>query len=165
MGKKNRREIRCYDYVNRPYERVRDALLHDAVTIFQSATKSAVSRARSVATELRVDFGGIGIKTDVKVCVKNIEEKIDFIPSPASRLLLEWEATTMPGLFPLMKAELCIYPLTPTETQLDFFGHYEPPFGMVGKAMNAIAGYRIAEVSVHRFLSDVAGYLRQTLTS
>ncbi len=101
----------------------------------------------------------------VKVCVKNIEEKIDFIPSPASRLLLEWEATTMPGLFPLMKAELCIYSLTPTETQLDFFGHYEPPFGMVGKAMNAIAGYRIAEVSVHRFLSDVAGYLRQTVTS
>ena len=79
--------------------------------------------------------------------------------------MLEWEATTMPGLFPLMKAELCIYPLTPTETQLDLFGHYEPPFGMVGKAMNAIAGYRIAEVSVHRFLSDVAGYLRQTVTS
>jgi len=165
MEKKNRREIRCYDYVNHPYERVRDALLHDTVTIFQSATKSAVSRAQSVATELRVDFGGIGIKADVKVSVKNIEEKIDFIPSPASRLLLEWEATAMPGLFPLMKAELCIYPLTPTETQLDFFGHYEPPFGMVGKAMNAIAGYRIAEVSVHRFLSDVAGYLRQTLTS
>jgi hypothetical protein len=165
MGKKNRREIRCYDYVNHPYERVRDALLHDAVTIFQSATKCAVSRAQSVATELHFDFGGIGIKADVNVRVKNIEENTDFIPSPASRLLLEWEATTMPGLFPLMKAELCIYPLTPTETQLDFLGHYEPPFGMVGKAMNAIAGYRIAEVSVHRFLSDVAGYLRQTLTS
>ena len=54
MEKKNRREIRCYDYVNHPYERVRDALLHDAVAIFQSATKSAVSRAQSVATELRV---------------------------------------------------------------------------------------------------------------
>ncbi len=64
MEKKNRREIRCYDYVNHPYERVRDALLHDAVAIFQSATKSAVSRAQSVATELRVDVGGIGIKAD-----------------------------------------------------------------------------------------------------
>ncbi len=29
--------------------------------------------------------------------------------------------------------------------------------------MNAIVGHRIAEVSVHRFVSDVAGYLRQTL--
>jgi hypothetical protein len=32
------REIRSYDYVNRPYERVRDALRQDALTVFQSAT-------------------------------------------------------------------------------------------------------------------------------
>ena len=29
--------------------------------------------------------------------------------------------------------------------------------------MNAIIGHRIAEVSVHRFVNDVAGYLRQAL--
>jgi hypothetical protein len=34
----------------------------------------------------------------------------------------------------------------------------------VGKAINAIVGYRIAEVSVHRFVGDVAAYLRQALT-
>ena len=39
----------------------------------------------------------------------------------------------------------------------------KPPFGVVGKAMNAVVGYLIAEVSLHRFLSDVAAYLRQTL--
>jgi len=69
----------------------------------------------------------------------------------------------MPRLFPLMKAELSIYPLTTTETQLDFLGHYEPPLGALGKAMNAVAGHRIAEASVHRFVSDVAGYLRKAL--
>jgi len=53
--------------------------------------------------------------------------------------------------------------LTATETQLDFRGVYEPPFGAVGKVMNAVAGHRIAEVSVHRFINDVAGYLRHTL--
>jgi hypothetical protein len=62
-----------------------------------------------------------------------------------------------------MKAELSIYPLTATETQLDFKGQYEPPLGPLGKAVNAMVGYRIAEVSVHRFVNDVAGYLRQTL--
>jgi hypothetical protein len=35
------REIRSYDYVNRPYERVRDALTQNALTVFQSATKAA----------------------------------------------------------------------------------------------------------------------------
>jgi len=158
------REIRSYDYVNHPYEQVRGALTQNALTVFQAATKAAASRAESVAAELHVDFGGIGVKSDIKIFVKGIEEKVvEAGSTPATRLLLEWEAATMPRLFPLMKAELTIYPLTSTETQLDFSGVYEPPFGAVGKTMNAIVGHRIAEVSVHRFVSDVAGYLRQSL--
>lgn len=158
------REIRSYDYVNHPYERVRNALRQNALTVFQSATKAAASRAQSVAAELHVDFGGIGVKTDIQIFVKGIEERVpDASSTAATRLQLEWEAATMPRLFPLMKAELSIYPLTSTETQLDFSGIYEPPFGAVGKTMNAIVGHRIAEVSVHRFVSDVAAYLRQVL--
>jgi hypothetical protein len=158
------REIRSYDYVNRPYERVRDELKLNALAVFQSATKAAASRVQSIAAELHVDFGGIGVKTDVNISVKDIEEEIvDATSTPSTRLLLEWEAATMPGLFPIMKGELSVYPLTSTETQLDFSGVYEPPFGAVGRTMNAIVGHRIAEVSVHRFVSDVAGYLRHTL--
>jgi len=157
-------QIRCYDYVNHPYERVRDALRDDALTVFQSATKAAAYRVQSIAAELHVDFAGVGVKSDINISVKSVEEKIlDVIPTPTTRLLLEWEAATAPRLFPLMKGELSIYPLTPTETQLDFSGLYEPPFGTVGKAMNALIGHRIAEVSVHRFINDVAGYLRQAL--
>jgi len=158
------REIRSYDYVNHPYERVRDALGQNALTVFQSATKAAASRAQSVAAELHVDFGGVGVKADINISVKSIEEKIvEATSSPSTRLLLEWEAASVPGLFPLMKGELSVYPLTSTETQLDFCGLYEPPFGAVGRTMNAIVGHRIAEVSVHRFVSDVAGYLRRAL--
>ena len=157
-------EIRSYDYVNHPYQRVRDALGQNALAVFQAATKAAADRAQSVAAELHVDFGGIGVTTDIKIAVKSVEEKVvDLASIPITRLQLEWEAATMPRLFPLMKAELSVYPLTSTETQLDFFGVYEPPFGPVGKTMNAIAGHRVAEASVHRFVSDVAGYLRQTL--
>ena len=158
------RQIRSYDYVNRPYDRVRDALTQNALTVFQSATKAAASRAQSIAAELHIDFGGIGVKTDINISVRNIEEKIvDTTSTPTTRLLLEWEAATMPRLFPFMKGELSAYPLTSTETQLDFSGIYEPPFGALGKTMNAIIGHRIAEVSVHRFVSDVAGYLRRAL--
>jgi hypothetical protein len=158
------REIRCYDYVNHPYERVRDALKQNALTVFQSATKTAASRAQSVAAELHVDFGGVGVKTEIKIALKSVEERVgDSSSMPSTKLVLEWEAATMPRFFPLMKGELSVYPLTSTETQLDFSGIYLPPFGTVGKTMNAIVGHRIAEVSVHRFVSDVAGYLRQTL--
>jgi hypothetical protein len=158
------REIRSYDYVNHPYERVRDALRQNALTVFQSATKAAASRAQSVAAELHVDFRGIAVKTDINISVGSIEEDIvEATSTPTTRLLLEWEAATMPDLFPLMKGELSVYPLTATETQLDFSGVYEPPLGAVGRTMNAIVGHRIAEVAVHRFVSDVAGYLRQAL--
>jgi hypothetical protein len=158
------REIRSYDYVNHPYERVRDALKENSLAVFQSATKAAASRAQSVAAQLHVDFGGIGVKTDINISVRSVEERlVDLVSVPVTRLRLEWEAATAPHLFPFMKAELSVYPLTSTETQLDFFGIYEPPFGALGKTMNAIAGHRIAEASVHRFVSDVASYLRQSL--
>jgi ribosome-associated toxin RatA of RatAB toxin-antitoxin module len=162
---KEAREIRCYDYVNHPYEPVRDALRTDATRVFQTATKSAVDRAEAVAAELHVDFGRIGVRADVNVSVKKIEETLKGTPSPSTHLTLEWKAVMFPGLFPVMKATFSIYPLTGSETQLDFLGNYEPPFGAVGKAMNAIVGYRIAEVSVHRFVEDVAKYLRQALAS
>jgi len=158
------RDIRCYDYVNHRYADVRDALTRDALNVFQSATKAAASRARSIAAELHVDLGGVGIKADVNISVKTIEEEVGgAMSTPTTRLRLEWEATTMPRMFPLMIAELSLYPLTATETQLDFLGRYEPPFGIAGKALDATVGYRIAEVSVHRFVNDVARYLREVL--
>lgn len=158
-------EIRSYDYVNQPYARVRDALSKDAEALFQAATKAASSRARSVASELRVDIGGIAIEADVRISVRKIEEThSDVLSAPMTTLHVEWEAATMPQLFPFMKAEISLYPLTSTETQIDFLGHYDPPLGAVGKAINAIAGHRIAEASVHRFVNDVAEHLRRTLS-
>ena len=161
----NGREIHCYDYVNHPYAEVRDRLSKNALWVFQSATRAAASRAQSIASELRVDLGAIGIEADIRISVKNIEVKDrEGISEPVTRLQLEWEAATMPRFFPLMRAELSVYPLTATETQLDFRGLYEPPFGALGKAVNAIVGHRIAEASVERFVTDVAQYLRKNLT-
>jgi hypothetical protein len=63
-----------------------------------------------------------------------------------------------------MSAELSVYPLTSTETQLDFLGHYEPPLSVLGGAIDAMVGHRIAEASVHRFIADIAQYLRHHLS-
>jgi hypothetical protein len=158
------RAIRCYDYVNRPYQQVRDALTKNALAVFQSATKAAASRVRSVASELRVEIGGISVEADINIVVTDMEDKAAGVVSgPTSRLQLEWESATLPRLFPFMKADLSIYPLSASETQLDFSGAYSPPLGALGKAMDAVAGHRVAEAAVHRFLSDVAEYLRNTL--
>jgi hypothetical protein len=160
------RQIHCYDYVNHPYEQVRSALSNNAPAVFQSATKAAATRAQSIASELRLEIGGIGIETDIRVSVKNIEVKERKARSaPATRLELEWKAEKMAHFFPVMKADLFIYPITATETQLDFNGRYEPPLGPLGKAVNAMIGHRMAEACVHRFISDVAEHLRTDLRS
>ena len=160
------RSIRCFDYVNHPYPRVREALTRNAPAVFQKATKVAETRAGDVASELRVQVGSLEIGTDIAISVQSVEE----VPGQRSwdsvtKLHLEWQSAKAPGWFPLMQAELSLYPLTTTETQLDFFGRYEPPLGVLGSAIDAAVGHRIAEAAVHRFVGDVAEYLRKTLAT
>jgi len=157
--------IRVYDYVNQPYDKVRAAIESDANEVFRNATKVAALRAKSVASELHVNIAGIEVGADIEITVTGIENTQKAVTSPeTTRIELEWEAAKMPRLFPFMKAELAIYPLTSTETQLDLRGNYEPPLGIVGSVIDAAVGNRIAEASVHQFISDVAAYLRNELS-
>lgn len=158
------RPIRTFDYVNHPYDRVRDALRDDALAVFRSATQAAASRAHEVAIGLHLNLGALKIGTEIALTVVGIAEEEG--NAPANRRLtidIEWEAAKAARLFPLMDGQLAVYPLSATETQLDFSGNYEPPFGVVGSAIDALVGHRIADASVHRFVADVAAYLRRTL--
>lgn len=156
--------IRVYDYTNHPYEAVRKKLIAEALEVFRNATKTAALRAQSVASELHVNFAGIEVGTDISIAVKGIEDEPKSVSQPpTTRIHLEWESAKLPRLFPFMRAELSVYPLTATETQLDLSGNYEPPFGVVGGVIDSILGYRIAEASVHQFIRDVAAYLRTEL--
>ena len=158
---KQRHEIRSYDYVNHPYPAVREALARDPAAIFAAATRAASSRAEAVAAALRVTLAGLEVSTEVALKVGDIQQISG--AAPLTRIPVSWQAARRPGFFPLMDAELSIYPLTPTETQLDFHGHYEPPLSIVGDAANALVGHRLAEASVHRFVADVAQYLRDRI--
>lgn len=156
--------IRVYDYINHPYDLVRRKLSAEALEVFRSATKVAALRAKSVASELHVNFAGIEVGTDISIAVKSVEDQPKSLSNPPmTRIQLEWEAAKLPRLFPFMKAELAVYPLTATETQLDLSGNYEPPFGVVGNVIDSVLGHRIAEASVHQFIKDIAVYLRAEL--
>lgn len=154
------KSIRCYDYVNRPYEQVCDALRAKSNSVFHAATKSAETRGGEVAAGLHVKFAGFDITKDVEILVKTYTE----VESKSGNIMtveFEWQAAESSGLFPSMIAQLDIYPITKTETQLDFHGQYEPPLGLMGKAIDAVLGHRIAEASVHQFVAEVAAYLRK----
>lgn len=155
-------EIRSHDYVNHPYAAVRDALVKDPAGVLRAATNAAAVRARDVAAALHVNIGPLDIGTEIAVTVGEINEQTYAPPiARVTRIPIEWSAAQRAGLFPVMKAELSVYPLTATETQLDFLGRYEPPLGLVGGALDAMVGHHIAQASVHRFVTDVAQYLRE----
>jgi len=158
------REIRSYDYVNRPFGEVRNALLVDPIGTLRDATRVASARAQSLSAALSTTIAGVDVSTEIACTLpKGIEESAGPNGTPMLRLPVSWEAARHPRLFPLMNGVWSIYPLTSTETQIDFLGQYEPPLGGVGSALDAIVGRRIAEACVHRLIRDVAAHLRTQL--
>ncbi len=161
----SQREIRVFDYVNQPYEPVRDTLKKEAPNIFQRATKLAEDRSGDLVAALSVDLAGLQVSRDVKIAVgEACEEKLGSTDlSRITRMPLEWHAAASTGVFPALKAELSVYPLSATETQVELRGHYDPPMGVLGAALDAVVGHRIAEASVHRFVHSVVERLRSEL--
>jgi hypothetical protein len=157
------KDIRLYAYVNQPYDVVRRALHGRPLELFQQATNSAATRASSVAASLRVGVGSVEVGVRIKIHVHGVREEEGVAGlSPVTRVKLGWEAAKAPGFFPLMSAELSAWPLSASETQLEIEGAYEPPLGVVGTAIDAAIGHRIAEASVHRFLEDIVEQLRRS---
>jgi hypothetical protein len=155
------REVRAFDYVNQPYEPVRDLIMKDAAKIFGTASQVAEARAGEIIASLSIDLKGVKVSKDIAIKVGAIREEPGPKLSHVTHVQLEWAAAGSPGLFPVMKADVAIYPLSPTETQIDFSGKYEPPLGLFGGAMDAAVGHRMAEASVHRFVVAVVERLRQ----
>jgi hypothetical protein len=142
----NRRELQAYEYVNRPYDVVREALLADpAALLGKDVDLRAIAGPFSIGAKVAIDIVGIDGRTDF---------------TPTTRLTIEWKAAQRPGLFPTMRGILSLYPLTPTETQLDFMGTYDPPLGVLGDAVDAVAMHGIAKQSVDGFVRDLAAALR-----
>jgi hypothetical protein len=157
----SKHSLRCYDYINQPCERVLQALRADASGIFRRATLSSAARASAVGAQLHVQVGVLDVAADVAIELGAAEENTSSRRS--TTFPLSWRSTKSPGLFPHMKAKLIVYPLTSTETQLELEGTYDPPLGLLGDAIDAVVGHRIAEASVLQFLQEISTLLRKEL--
>lgn len=85
--------------------------------------------------------------------------------TPTTYVRLRWKAAHAAALFPSMDAGIVVYPLSRHETQLELRGRYSPPLGPVGGALDSLVGHRIADASVHRFVTDIATFLRGELAT
>lgn len=160
MQMTHRRELRSYDYVNHPVETVRTALLGDPLAVFKRATTAG---AASAAALLHVRVGALELAADIDVRILGIEDGRSPDERQSTNISFEWKSTRNAGMFPTMHGVLSVYPLSPTETQLEINGTYDPPLGRVGEALDALALHRIAEASVVGFVRDLATFLRSSL--
>jgi hypothetical protein len=160
----HQKKLRCYQYVDRPYAAVRELLGQQTREVLQRATTSAANRAQAIGASLRAGAGGFEVSVDVRTHVQSMKDEAGVAGlSPVTRIALGWEALHATGLFPVMNAELSLWPLTSSETQLELDGAYQPPLGLVGSAVDAAIGHRIAEATVHRFLDDLVEQLRRDI--
>ena len=158
-------ELRCYDYVNRPYVVVRDALRADVGGIFERATKTATGRAHALAANVKVDLGALEVGTDVVIEVLGVGSatRAQSDAHHVHRLALERGARG--SAVPVDAGAAAVYPLSREETQIEIGGRYVPPLGGVGSALDSLIGHRIPDASVHRFVTDVASLLRSELAA
>jgi hypothetical protein len=153
------KKLRCYDYVNRDYQTVSAALLPDPRDVLVRATSSGER------PELHLGVGDNMIRREIELLIESIVETRDDYDHPTLRIAMTWQAAQHPAMYPTMRATLSIYPLSSTETQLDLEGTYDPPLGVVGEALDAIAFHRFAEASVGELVRELAIYLRRDVAA
>ena len=154
------RELHYFDYVNAGYQRVCDALQANPLGVCRAATTTPGTSTPATA-ELRLGASGFDVGTEINITMRKVEERPATPRTPeTTTFTFDWQAAMLPWLFPVMHAELLVYPVNATDTQLELVTRYDRPFGAFGAAMDALIGHRIANVCVDRFLSDVAGHLR-----
>ena len=127
--------------------------------IFHEATKLAEAKASVDSAGLHLKIGGVEWGKEINVEVISFEE-VEYQERKYANLRLRWQAAANPHSLPRMTANLRIYPITFNQSQLVLEGKYEPPLGLLGKAIDTIVGHDAAEVTAQQFVTAFAQYLR-----
>ena len=73
-------------------------------------------------------------------------------------LAIRWEATGPGGgLFPVLDADITMFPAGEQVTILAVAGAYRPPLGAMGAALDRAVLHRVASATIRAFLAQVAG--------
>ena len=135
-------------------ERIRGTYWH-AAAILKLDLDSIV---KAPLEELRFEIGGGAITRRVRADVGPMTTERDSL-----RIPLHWRARDHPNLFPVMHGGLHIANVGGNHIELRLLGEYRSPLGAVGAVADVVAGRRVAEKSLHAFLTEVVSRLQAGL--
>jgi hypothetical protein len=105
-------------------------------------------------SEVGPHVAGIVLRKKVAVEVGLPETKGDWTTIP-----IKWRATFIEKLFPVMVGKVELMPVDEGTTKVTVCGMYEPPFGPVGRQLDAAFMHTVAEATVSDLARSIAGRL------
>jgi hypothetical protein len=78
---------------------------------------------------------------------------------------MDWKATGVEALFPVMSADLVLQPLGPGLVEVIFRGSYEPPLKGLGRLLDRAVLHRLAEASAKAFLDQLCRAVEDSIAS
>jgi len=78
---------------------------------------------------------------------------------------MDWKATGVEALFPVMSADLVLQPLGPGLVEVIFRGSYEPPLKGLGRLLDRAVLHRLAEASAKAFLDQLCRAVEDAIVS
>jgi hypothetical protein len=136
-----------FAYVSVPAEEVCDRVLAKENAWLVPLAAAAMDEGEA----LRLRVGPLGA---LPMLAKTVQCEVGqaLVRGDMTVVPLTWTATSTPGLFPVLSADLEIAPLDRDLTQLTILGRYEPPLGAVGRRLDRLLMHRIAEATIRAFL-------------
>ena len=78
---------------------------------------------------------------------------------------MDWRATSVGALFPVMTADLVVQPLGPGLVEVIFRGSYQPPLKGLGRLLDRAVLHRLAEASAKAFLDQLCRAIEDSIAS
>ncbi|HJU81022.1 MAG TPA: hypothetical protein VJ796_04650 [Acidimicrobiia bacterium] len=135
-------------HVEKPFEAVvRD--LTDAPGRLTAWGRVAYEGWDELRTRIHPSFPAL--TKEVEVTVGKLRQR-----GGATTVPISWKATGIGALFPVLEADLVVERIGADLTQITLQGRYRPPFGAVGRLLDAALFHRLAEACVKDFLNRLA---------
>lgn len=133
-----------------PTERVERLLTHDPISWLPGLASHANHRGDELLAE--VGFGEkIRVAREVAITVG-----APVHAGTKTLIPLRWVPSGAPGLFPSLDADLEVAPLGHDRTQLAMSARYAPPLKALGRVIDRVVLFRVAEATLKDFLDGVA---------
>lgn len=148
------RHLYAYREITLPWRDVVRTLTDHRGDLFGAATDATVQGA---TTQVHTTIAGVELGTDVAVRMGPVRE----LGMHTVSMALTWDALEGNGIFPRMLGSIEVTAMSdhPPRTQVTFLGSYHPPMGILGTAVDAVAGHKIAEDTVEHFLEELCSRL------